>query len=706
MKTFFLSMLLIVSVPFWGSAQLAPCGADAMHKKLLQEHPEVAADEAAMEQETQNFVANWQYFQASRSGPYIIPVVFHIIHQGGEENIPDANIYDQMRILNEDFNKRNADQSQVIPWFQPRIADAGIEFRLANIDPSGNATNGIERINSCQTYMGNDFSKLHTWPREKYLNVWIVYSMMDGVAGYAYYPGSVQNIYSAPSMDGVIILYKHIGSLWPSGYDNSRSLTHEIGHYLNLKHVWGDTNNPGVACGDDDVNDTPITTGSPVGICNLNLRYCNPDSVENVQNYMDYSYCSVMFTHGQGARMIAALNSNRADRNNLYNPANLVATGTDDTFRTASPPVADFATNKRFVCLNGSAKLFDASWNGEVTSYYWEIPNGNPATSTDKDPLVQFLVQGWQPIKLTVTGPAGTSAKTNSMLIYVGSDIASYQAPFAQGFEEASILDNGEWFQANYDQNATGFKYVNYAPHSGSGSLQLNNYFSHGDHDIDEVVSPGFDLTGLSASQLQVWFYYSWASASTDFGDFLPDSLEVLASSNCGSTWTSVYRKGTHQGSSQLLNAGSVSNFFTPTQAEAWWKQVKFNLNPSWKQPNVRFKFRVYSSAHGNNFYLDDLNIGIATTGINDVSSINDITVYPNPTEGDATLTLSLANAGKVSVNILDITGKEVARVYEGTLNDGDTQLPIHGSSLLASGVYIVNVKAGDSIIQKKLIIK
>jgi hypothetical protein len=182
--------------------------------------------------------------------------------------------------------------------------------------------------------------------------------------------------------------------------------------------------------------------------------------------------------------------------------------------------------------------------------------------------------------------------------------------------------------------------------------------------------------------------------------------MEVLASVNCGLSWNNIYKKGTHSGDATLLNAGSVQGFFIPTQADAWWKQVKINLSNAYKQPNVRFKFRIYSSSHGNNFYLDDVNIGTAITGIDELTAVNDVSIYPNPTEGDATLNLSLATPGKVNVNLLDITGKEVAKVFEGNLNGGDSQLPIHGSSLLSSGLYIVNIKAGSSVIQKKLVVK
>lgn len=708
MKTNIFTLFLLLAIPFAGSAQVGNfCAADAFRQKLIQEHPEVLQDEAELEAFTKEFEANFSHYEISRAGNIVLPIVFHIIHQGGSENLSDARIRDQIKTLNEDYNKLNPDQSTVIPWFQPRIGNIGVEFRLANIDPSGNPTNGIERINSCQTYVGNDYSKMHNWPRDKYINVWVYRQMRDGAAGYAYYPGSVQAIYATPARDGINILSDYVGGHDGPSYNLYRALTHEIGHFLNLKHVWGDTNEPTVACGDDDVNDTPITKGYMNCPSANASKICNADSFENYQNYMDYSYCSRMFSNGQGVRMIAALNSNKADRNNLWSAANLAATGIEDTFYTPSAPVADFSVSKRYVCLNGSVTLLDGSWNGTVDSYYWEIPNGNPAISTDKNPVVQFLVAGWQPVTLTVTNATGTSTKTNNALVYVANDLASYQAPFFQGFEDNNVFGSNEWVTANYDWNLNEFKQVDYTSHSGSKSAQLNNYYAHTDRDIDEIVSPGFDLSGLTTTaQRTLSFYYSWASTSTDFSDFFADSMEVYATVNCGSTWNSIYKKGTHNGSAALINAGSVPGFFTPTTAEAYWKFVKINLPIAYQNPNVRFKFRVYSSVGGNNFYIDDINIGGATTGIEDMSVVNGATIFPNPTEGNATLSLSLASAGKVSVNVIDITGKVVLSVFEGKLNDGESQLPINGSSLLAAGVYVVNVKAGDSVVQRKLVIK
>lgn len=701
MKTHLFTLLLLSSV-LLKAQTTSYCASDQARKKLLEQYPELQQQEQELDAFTRNFLLN--YNNLSREGNIVIPVVFHIIHNGdinptNGELITDAQILDQVRILNEDYNKRNADLVNVIPVFQPVVANVGIEFRMANLDPDGNPTNGIIRVNSVQTYVGNDFSKLNSWPKERYLNIWVVKSMEDGVAGYSYFPGTIAGLSTPPARDGVILLSDYVGAVGTGNLIRSHALTHEVGHYLNLKHTWGDTNAPGIACGDDDVNDTPETRGATA--CTLNLSYCNPPIIENVQNFMDYSYCSNMFTEGQKVRMLAALNSPLAGRNNLWSADNLANTGVDDTIYTAAQPKADFASPKRYVCLGTSIQLADASFNGEVTDYYWEFANGIPATSGDKNPTVQFTTTGWQPIKLTVTGPGGSSTIIKNDYIFVANDLASYIAPFTQSFEDQNSLTNNEWVAINNDHNITEIKRTDIGTHTGNGVAMLNNYYATADRDIDEVVSPGFDMSSLTPSQLSVSFYYSWAKSSTSTNNNPPDSIEVQATLNCGATWQTIYKKG----STAVLNAGEVTGYFIPTQSSSYWKYIKINLANSWKKPNVRFKFKVYGSTHGNNFYLDDINIGTALTGIQNISVVNNVNIYPNPTEGNATIALSLASAGNITVSITDLTGKVVAKVHDGYLNDGENQLPVSGLSAMAAGVYIVNVKAGESVMQKKLIV-
>ncbi|MEX1131791.1 MAG: hypothetical protein WEC15_01075, partial [Flavobacteriales bacterium] len=150
----------------------------------------IAEDREELEEFTREFEAN--YDPGARS-TYVISVVFHVIHNNGPENISDEQLYDAIRVLNNDFNKLNTDWPGVRPEFLDIVADVGIEFRLARKDPQGNCTNGITRTVSQLTYSGDQAMKdLIQWPRNRYLNVWVAASA-NGAAGYTYRPGSVNN---------------------------------------------------------------------------------------------------------------------------------------------------------------------------------------------------------------------------------------------------------------------------------------------------------------------------------------------------------------------------------------------------------------------------------------------------------------------------------------------------------------------------------
>src|SRR6218665_212025 len=236
--------------------------------------------------------------RTSAAGNYTIPVVFHVLHMNGPENISDAQIQDQIDVMNRDFNKQNPDTVDVVSQFQNLIGNPGIEFRLATLDPNGNCTNGITRHYDANTnWTVNSANYIYTWPRSRYMNIYVVKAMPPGVAAYAYYPGTVP-----AAMDAIVVQHNYVGSTGTSLPGNSRVITHETGHWLNLEHLWGSTNQPGVACGDDGVNDTPVTKGFTW--CNLaNPVVCTPGVVENIQNYMDYAYCQRMFTPGQCTRI-------------------------------------------------------------------------------------------------------------------------------------------------------------------------------------------------------------------------------------------------------------------------------------------------------------------------------------------------------------------------------------------------------------------
>ncbi len=231
-----------MSLPIRAQNTVVKCATDEVMDEYLLNHPDEAAqilqDRAELNAFSQDFVSNG----TRTANTYIIPVVFHVIHEGGPENISDAQIEDAMFVLNRDFSLRNADTSEIKSDFRSLLSDSDIEFRLAKRDPLGVPTTGINRYFDTATNLADDGVKSgRMWPREKYLNVFVVKTTANGSGGYTYLPGVSANI------DAIIVLYDGIGRIGASSEARSRTLTHECGHWLNLLHTWGDTNQPGVS---------------------------------------------------------------------------------------------------------------------------------------------------------------------------------------------------------------------------------------------------------------------------------------------------------------------------------------------------------------------------------------------------------------------------------------------------------------------------
>ena len=267
--------------------------------RLMHEKPKMAQRMALIEKQTETYVRQVQANPAQRSQLVVtIPVVFHILYNTAAENISEAQVMSQLDILNEDFRRLNADQDNV--WSQ--AADTQIEFCLASQDPNGNPTDGILRVPTNLTSFGtNDAMKFTSqggsdaWPASDYMNFWVC-DLGSSLLGYAQFPGG------PASTDGIVCNYTATGSTGTASapFDLGRTATHEVGHYLNLRHIWGDG-----GCGASDfVDDTPDSDGPNYG-CALGSAACG--TTDMVQNYMDYSddACMNLFTQGQSDRMNA-----------------------------------------------------------------------------------------------------------------------------------------------------------------------------------------------------------------------------------------------------------------------------------------------------------------------------------------------------------------------------------------------------------------
>ena len=577
-------------------------------------------------------------------------------------------------------------QTGIVPSFQSLAQDAGIQFRLARKDPNGNCTTGIDRIVSPLTYNADDNSKLNYWPHNKYLNVWVVSTIgTTGVAGYAYLPGTAPS----NSVDGVLILSEYIGSIGTGSALTSRALTHEIGHFFNLKHPWGSTNNPGVACGDDNVADTPITEGWTS--CNLSGDICTPNVIENVQNYMDYSYCSKMFTNGQCNRMRAALTSNTGGRNNLWTVANLAATGTDGNYNTVCVPVSDFNSSGQAVCAGGSINYSWLSTGGHPTTWSWNFPGGTPATSPDSFPTVVYNTAGVYNVSLTVSNGSGGNTLTKTSYITVFPTTATYSSwQWMESFENVASIPNADWTVNNPDNNAT-WHTVNNVGYTGVYSMSLTNSTAISGQ-IDEAVGPAVDMTAINSPILYFEIAYAQRTSTDN------DRLQVFASSNCEQTWNLRYNKS---GINLKTDNPTTSPYF-PNGSISWRKET-VGL-PYSSATNLRLKF-VFTSGGGNNIYIDNINITSSATGINELENVMGINIFPNPMNGSSTISFKLDEKANVKIDLFDVLGRNISPIVNTELSSGDHQYTINKGSL-GAGIYFVKFDVGGKSLTKKVVIE
>ena len=376
---------------------------------------EIAADPARgerlrqIDRDMDKWIKTHQSYLNSGKIVITIPVVVHVVYNIASQNISDAQVNSQIDVLNQDYRNLNADGSNAPAMFQSRRADCEVEFCLATVDPGGNPTTGITRTQTSNTSFSNTANDvkftaqggIDAWDRDKYLNLWAC-PLGGGLLGYAQFPGGTANT------DGVVILCTAFGNIGTAAnpYDKGRTATHEIGHWLNLIHIWGD--DAGACSGDDQVADTPNSGDCYYGCPSFPQVSCGDTNM--TMNYMDYvdDACMYMFTTGQKARIVAALNGPRASI--------LTSNGCQSS---GAPPVADFMANVTTIPVGGSVNFTDLSTNNP-TSWSWSFTGGTPATSTTQNPNgIVYSTAGTYAVSLTATNSFGSNTATKTAYINV-----------------------------------------------------------------------------------------------------------------------------------------------------------------------------------------------------------------------------------------------------------------------------------------------
>ena len=368
-----------------------------------------------------------------------VPVVVHVLYNKPEQNITDAQIISQIDVINEDFRRLNKDAANTPDYFKPTATDCEIEFCLAKQDPFGNPTSGIIRKEtqaeffSLEGAMKNPAKGGTTgWNGAKYLNIWVC-NLSQGVLGFASYPGA-----DLPQNDGIVISWKSFGRRGSAikPYHLGRTVTHEIGHWLNLEHIWGDNDVSDVCSGTDFVDDTPNQAGASTGCPVFPRSSCNNYS-DMFMNFMDYTRdsCMNMFTNGQKLRMLAVLNGYRSGIQsskgcieppakiecdtitNVLNPEGLYLYRSSTLF----PQSKGFLIGHNNLYHKGFADLIRNNSSKKLSRLVFDFARADYGMSTDS-----IRIKVWE-VDVSSKGPGKMLSEKKISVSFISDNIDSYK---------------------------------------------------------------------------------------------------------------------------------------------------------------------------------------------------------------------------------------------------------------------------------------
>ncbi|MBT1698347.1 choice-of-anchor J domain-containing protein [Fulvivirgaceae bacterium PWU4] len=572
--------------------------------------------------------------QRQKSGPYKVPVVIHVVHNGEAvgtgTNISEAQILSQIGVLNKDFNRLNADAANTPAVFAAVAGSMNIEFVLAKQNPEGLETSGIVRVKGNKSgWTINDNYELKSqsyWPAEKYLNIWVC--NLTDYLGYTQFPVSnlpgLENGSTNALTDGIVIWYRAFGSaddgaftLDPD-YDKGRTLTHEMGHFFGLRHIWGDQSGCEQAngSGGDHVADTPDQSESTTGCPNHpRVDTCSPAKM--FQNFLDYTddVCMNLFTQGQVDRMGIVIESSPRRVSLLTSPglSEPVPVPNDLGIRSVLSPLATSCTSPVTPSIEvrnyGSNQVVSARISVSVNGSIVETKDVALSLGNLQSAVVTFapaaVTAGNSTLAFNIVLTNGTTdgrSQNNALSssVFVPEAIT---APFTETFTTLP----SKWIIQNPDQQIT-WKLQPAPKETAANKALFLDFFNYDDHfgEQDIFLSPVFDLSTASVTSLVFDVAHARFQSSND-------QLKVIVLTDCQelTEGTTVFDK---EGAA-LATTTSTAQGFVPS-GESQWRKETVNLNAFLGKTHVQLAF-VGINDWGNNVYID--NISLITSEVEDL---------------------------------------------------------------------------------------
>jgi GEVED domain/Pregnancy-associated plasma protein-A/Secretion system C-terminal sorting domain/Fibronectin type III domain len=623
----------------------------------------------AIEAHTQHYATQGLQSRANVT----IPVVVHVLYNNATTNITDAQILSQIAVLNADFAATNSDYNLTSTYQTVKSGNTGIQFCMAKRDPLGNATTGINRKATTKASFeaNTDDAKNATtgyaaWPAGQYLNIWVVPAItsggQSGILGYAQFPGG------AAATDGLVIGYNYFGNTGAvsAPFNKGRTATHEIGHWLNLRHIWGDAN-----CGSDLVTDTPTHDAANYGCPAVGHKStCTGTPVEMTMNYMDYTddACMYMFSAGQKTRMDALFATGGSRASLLTSQGCVAPTGGGTCAVPAALASASLTTTSATLswgAATGASSYVLQYKTAAATTWTTVTGVGTPTwtlTGLTAGTTYNFQVA-------TVCGATTTAYSTAASFTTLAVGAVTYCT--SKGTSAADEFINTVRFAktatpTTYVINNTSGNNAGYANFTPAVNVQRGTGYTL-------TIVPGWTSTVYSEG------YKVWVDWNAD-GDFL-DAGE------------NVYTKATS-------TATPATGAFTiPTTAVLG--AVRMRIQMKYNSSTIT---SCETFSYGE---VEDYTLNIATTAreINpgtaaDVVAPMDVVVFPNPTASELNLVINQFDGVAVNATLSSITGSVIDN-FKVTASSS-----VINVANLPAGMYFVTLYGADKQVVTRKFIK